>query len=211
MNMTKTIPLFPLNIVAFPQEQVNLHIFEPRYKALVRDCMNGNKRFGIPAYVHNKVEYGTEMSIQEVIKTYDDGRLDITTRGQQIFHVDLFEPGASIEDYAVGNVHYPENDRNAPQELWVHFIEKVNEFFDALMIQNNISLLSDTISYDVAHKVGLSLEQEYEFLQLFSEEKRQTYIIEHLIKTIPILKEVERSKLQIQMNGHFKHFDPLQF
>ena len=50
--MTNFIPIFPLSIVAFPGEQVNLHIFEPRYRQLIRECFDAQKQFGIPVVPH---------------------------------------------------------------------------------------------------------------------------------------------------------------
>src|SRR6056297_3609500 len=58
------IPLFPIPMVAFPTETVNLHVFESRYKELVRDCMENNRLFGLAPYIDNKVKpVGTIMKI----------------------------------------------------------------------------------------------------------------------------------------------------
>lgn len=53
--MTNFIPIFPLGVVVYPDEQLNLHIFEPRYKQLIRDCIAENKPFGIPAVIEKKM------------------------------------------------------------------------------------------------------------------------------------------------------------
>ena len=75
--MEYTLPLFPLNIVAFPGETLNLHIFEPRYKELITDCIKSDYVFGIPSFVKNKIEVGTTAKILKIEKTYEDGRMDI--------------------------------------------------------------------------------------------------------------------------------------
>jgi hypothetical protein len=59
-------------------------------------------------------------------------------------------------------------------------------------------------AYDIAHHAGLSLEEEYEFLQLSRELWRQEYIKRHLGKIIPLLAEMEALKEKIKLNGHFK-------
>ena len=59
--------------------------------------------------------------------------------------------------------------------------------------------------------MGLSFEQEYKLLQLPSESGRLAFIKSHLEGTIAVLKEVERTKKAIELNGHFKNFDPLDF
>ncbi|MEL6561396.1 MAG: LON peptidase substrate-binding domain-containing protein, partial [Bacteroidota bacterium] len=91
--MHEEIPLFPLNIVAYPGELVNLHIFEPRYKDLVRDCIEADMSFGIPTYNGKTMSYGTEVEILKVEKVYKDGRMDIRTKGTRIFQlIEFYDP-----------------------------------------------------------------------------------------------------------------------
>ena len=72
------LPQFPLSIVAFPGEKVNLHIFEPRYRQLVSECFDNNTCFGIaPFYNGELIFYGTEMKVLEISKVYEDGKMDI--------------------------------------------------------------------------------------------------------------------------------------
>jgi uncharacterized protein len=80
------------------------------------------------------------------------------------------------------------------------------------LMNYDIDLLAAPLnSYTYAHKVGMSIEQEYELLKINSEGERIIFIIKHLIKIIPILKEVEEAKRKIKLNGHFKLLDPLDF
>ncbi|NNE75958.1 MAG: ATP-dependent protease, partial [Pricia sp.] len=65
--------------------------------------------------------------------------------------------------------------------------------------------------YVLAHKMGLSFEQEYQLLQMSKESERLSFIKAHLVTTITVLKEVERTKKTIKMNGDFRNFDPLDF
>ena len=65
--MTNFIPIFPLNVVVYPGEILNLHIFEPRYKELVKECFENKKPFGVPAVINGQVaEYGTLVTIREI-------------------------------------------------------------------------------------------------------------------------------------------------
>lgn len=100
------ISLFPLNIVVYPEEKLNLHIFEPRYRALISEALQQDRMFGIPSYVLNKIEYGTTVYIEKVVKTYADGRMDIITRGKKIFKVIRFENPAPQKLYAEGEVAF---------------------------------------------------------------------------------------------------------
>src|ERR1700740_1849992 len=116
--MINFVPIFPLNLVAYPGEQVNLHIFEPRYIQLVKECVESKKPFGIPVVIKDQVQdYGTLMQISEVVKSYDDGKMDIVTVGGSIFRV--LEVIKEVPDklYYGAIVDYPENDQRKHQRM----------------------------------------------------------------------------------------------
>ncbi|MCU0326286.1 MAG: LON peptidase substrate-binding domain-containing protein [Spirosomaceae bacterium] len=82
------LPFFPLNLVAYPHEDLNLHIFEPRYRQLINECLETGQTFGIPPFINNRLlGYGTEMKVVELSKRYENGRMDIKTRGLRIFRI----------------------------------------------------------------------------------------------------------------------------
>ena len=207
------LPLFPLKLVAFPGEQLNLHIFEDRYKQLINECIREETRFGIPAYLNERIEYGTEMSVEKVIETYPDGRMDIITMGHRVFKVTEFNnPAAPGKLYAGGEVLFLDNIYDDTDErARRHMLDLARELFDVLNISGSVKLIHDITVFDLAHKLGLSPKQQYELLQLERESDRQLYVIEHLEKTIPLMQEMERAKDRIRMNGHFRKFDPLDF
>src|SRR5215469_12632273 len=69
------IPLFPLNVVLFPGEQLPLHIFEPRYRRMVRDCLDTTSPFGMLLAMDDGItRVGCTAEILEIIKRYPDGR-----------------------------------------------------------------------------------------------------------------------------------------
>jgi len=82
------IPLFPLSLVLFPGQAVPLHIFEPRYRVMTRQCIETRSPFGI-VFVHagNVAQTGCSALILKTLKEYDDGRSDILTLGQKVFHL----------------------------------------------------------------------------------------------------------------------------
>jgi uncharacterized protein len=74
--MTNFIPIFPLGIVVYPGENLNLHIFEPRYKQLINESAATQKPFGIPTVIGNKMqEYGSMVTVAEITKLYDNGEI----------------------------------------------------------------------------------------------------------------------------------------
>lgn len=205
------MPLFPLNLIAFPGESLNLHIFEPRYKQLIEDCLDLRRNFAIPSFVHKKIEYGTEMKISDVNKIYTDGRMDITVQGIVLIKVNKFSNPVPGKLYAGGQVERLENIEDIQEEVRWEMINLLKKLYQTLNIVEDVKVSSDVISYDVAHKIGLTLEQEYECLKITSEHQRQLFIIDHLKKAIPILRNVEKMKEKVKMNGHFQHYDPLDF
>ncbi len=85
------LPLFPLQIVAYPGESVNLHIFEPRYKQLINEVDAEGKTFGITPYISKKMmQFGTEMELLEIVNRKPNGELDIRTRGVGIYKLNEF-------------------------------------------------------------------------------------------------------------------------
>lgn len=205
------LPLFPLNLVAYPGEKLNLHIFEPRYRQLISECLEQRTTFGIPAYVNNTLPgYGTEMHISELVTRYDDGRMDIRTRGARVFRLLHFESTAPGKLYAHGDVHfYPKPDISPfvlPQ--LVDLVEKLYRLFKTDPPFNPDS--PQPFSYRIAHGVGLSLEGEYELLTLETEPERQEFLIGHLLEVLPVVENMERTKERIRMNGDFREFGELR-
>ena len=108
--MINFIPVFPLEIVVYPGEQLNLHIFEDRYKQLINECYAEKKSFGIPSVINKRIgELGTLVKITEIAEVYEDGRMDIRTQGISVFRI--LEVVQSIPNklYSGAIVNYPNN------------------------------------------------------------------------------------------------------
>lgn len=209
--MTNFIPIFPLGIVVFPGEQVNLHIFEPRYRQLIHECCEAKKPFGIPVVLNDSIkEMGTLVQVKEISQVYEDGKMDIKTQGLQVFR--MLEMINSLPDklYSGAIVNYPDNDEKGSRALMQGIVQGVKELHKLLNIEKRFSKPDEELwSYDVAHHAGLSLEEEYELLQLMHELQRQEYLKRHLKKVIPVLAEMEALKEKVKLNGHFKHLKGL--
>ncbi len=204
--MTNFIPIFPLGIVVYPGEQLNLHIFEPRYKQLINECAETKKPFGIPSVINDQVkDTGTLVKVLEVSKIYDDGKMDIKTEGVEVFTI--LEVIKQLPDklYSGAIVNYPANSFYGNRPLMETIISAVRELHKLLKVTKEFQKPDDELwSYDVAHHAGLSLEEEYELLQLLHELQRQEYLKRHLKKVMPVIAEMESLKKRIKLNGHFK-------
>lgn len=209
--MTNFIPIFPLTVVVYPGEDLHLHIFEPRYKQLISECIATKKPFGIPAVIGNNMnELGTLMEITELTRTYDNGELDIKTRGQKIFRI--LEVIKEIPDklYSGAIVNYPRNVEKGNRLLMEKVIKALRELHKLLKVENKFKKPEEELwSYDVAHHAGLSLDEEYEILGLMNELQRQEYLKRHLSKVLPVVAEMETLKEKIKLNGHFKNLEGL--
>ena len=205
--MTNFIPIFPLGIVVYPGEELNLHIFEPRYKELINDCNSSKKMFGIPPVIHNKVaEMGTLVEITEVTQVYNNGEMDIKTKGVKVFRI--LEVIKTLPDklYSGAIVNYPDNKEKGNKILLQTVIKAVRKLHSILKINKEFKKPDTTLcSYDIAHHAGLNLEEEYELLQLLHEVQRVEYLKQHILKVLPVVSEMETLKKRIKLNGHFKN------
>jgi len=206
---TKEIPLFPLNIVAFPGETVNLHIFEPRYRQLVKDCLLHNLKFGIPVFINGKVSnYGTLMELVSVEKQHQTGEMDIKTLALQVFKVIEFKKKGKDKLYPTGTIELISDVQDENYLIKEQIKEQVTQLYEALKVNRDMEQISP---FQIAHYIGLKLDQEFDLLKIENESDRQDFVLEHLLKIVPVVIETERTRERIRMNGHFKNLDPLDF
>ena len=211
--MARFLPLFPLNIVVFPGEKLNLHIFEPRYKQLITECLQQESTFGMPSFLNNRITtIGTELKILSLEKTHPNGEMDIKTIGLGPIRIldfykqapNKFYPAGSVEDIT----HQDQEDKNLKNKI----IEFLRQMYSILGIEKIfLDLPPNYKVFDIAHHVGLSTEQEYKLLQCENEFARQKLILDHLQKFMPVILETERLKDRVRMNGHFKNISPPNF
>lgn len=199
--------------MVYPGEQVNLHIFEPRYKELISECHAAGKPFGIPSVINNSVsELGTLVEIESIEKTYDNGEMDIRTRGLRVFRVLEIIPKIPDKLYSGAIVNYLEHDYQGNPELMRKVVEAIQELHRVLNVTKKFRTGGEPLnSYDIAHHAGLSLDQEYEVLGLMQELQRQEYLRRHLQKVLPIMAEMEALKEKVKLNGHFRNLSSFPF
>lgn len=212
--MTNFIPIFPLSIVVYPGELLNLHIYEPRYEQLIRECNENKKNFGIPSVINGEVsEMGTLMEISEVSKVYDDGKMDIKTKGLSIFKI--LEVVKELPDklYSGAIVNYPENNmHDGSPRLMKKVLTGIRQIHKKLNVFKEFNIDDESLnSYDVAHHAGMSIEEEYMLLQLMKELHRQEFLKRHINKVLPVLSEMDVLKKRIKLNGHFKNLEGFNF
>ena len=205
------LPLFPLQSIFFPGETVPLHIFEDRYKQLINDCREEAITFGIPVFIDNTISYGTEVQLVEVVTTYESGEMDVVCVARQVFRILSFENRMEGKLYAGGDVEFLDLVYDADNPMREEVLQKIETLYRLMEVPFTKIPPKQFNSYSLAHKMGLSFQQEYELLQISKESDRLAFIKSHLETTIRVLQEVNRTKTIIDQNGHFKNFDPLDF
>jgi len=211
--MAKVLPIFPLNIIVYPGQLLNLHIFEPRYKQLILDCKKQGKPFGIPSIFKEVLnEYGTEIEILEISKTYENGEMDIKTKATKVFKI--IEVLREVPDKLYSAAVVYELTQTLPDVLKPHpeLIGLVDRLHELLGTNFKVSVkFENPGSYDLVQYCAIAFEDQYRLLIATSEKARQWFLVEHLKKLIPTLEQTEKVKAKVQMNGHFRKEIPPEF
>jgi len=211
--MTNFIPVFPLGLVVYPGEHLNLHIFEPRYKQLIKECHDSGKSFGIPTVIDNKLQdHGTSVKVLEISKLYPDGEMDIRTEGQEVFRI--LEVIRNIPDklYSGAIVNYPPNNTRMLPGVLDQLMQSIHELHELLQVKKDMRIPGrEQDAYAIAHHVGMSLQEEYELLCLFDERQRQEYLKRFLEKVLPTGAGMEQLKEKIRLNGQFRSLPGLKW
>jgi hypothetical protein len=107
--------------------------------------------------------------------------------------------------YSGAIVTYPETYEKGLPDLMRKVMNSIRDLHELLKVKKDFSKEDDKLrAYDVAHHIGMSLEEEYELLGLFDERQRQEYLKRYLTKVIPMVAGMEQLKEKIKLNGHFK-------
>ena len=141
-----------------------------------------------------------------VLGLADNGSMDIKSKGVKIFRI--LEVIQEVPDklYSGAIVNYPENLEKGLAGVIQKIMKSIRDLHQLLKVKKDFEKEDgDITSYDVAHHIGLSLQEEYELLGLFDEKQRQEYLKRHLTKVIPMLAGMEQLKEKIKGNGHFKN------
>lgn len=209
--MTTILPMFPLELVAFPTEQLALHVFEERYKQLFEDCEAQKITFGIPTYTGKDLKFGTEMELVKVVKRYPNGALDVLCNGLRVFELVHFNNITPEKLYGKGEVRFKSNVLKGSPIINKELKRFFKLFYEAIDIDVPVKMDENFTSYTLAHKAGLTQEQEYELLQIFTEDGRAKFLIDYLEIVTITLSTKKRMKEVVALNGHFKHFDAIDF
>ena len=167
------IGLFPLNLVLLPGEQAPLHIFEPRYRELIGECLEQNEEFGLVLEDDDGMrEIGCRAGVIEVLEQFDDGRLNIVVEGRERIRIAGVSEGSS--SYMTADVEDIRDEDESPTE---DEIEEVLAAYQRVVAAaeadlEDLDFDADSIAYQIAARVDFGTEVKQGLLELRSERER---------------------------------------
>lgn len=196
------LPIFPLELVLFPGAPLPLHIFEPRYREMITECMEQKKPFGLVRARENAVaEVGCTAVVVTISKQYEDGRMDIDTRGKQRFAiVELNHDRPFLQ----AEVTWFDDDEPAqPTEAETETaIELHEQFLEVLGQSAEVDRDNRPISFELARELPVDLDFKQTILEMKSEAERIETLVEYYRATIPKLEKNMRAREKAGSNGH---------
>ncbi len=192
--MSSLVPLFPLDVVLFPGVPLPLHVFEPRYKEMIAECLELKKPFGVVrASSDGMAEIGCTAEIVDVTKRYEDGRMDILTRGVERFEVLQINEERSFLQAEIAVV---EDEPGCPAAQLVE---------QAVRLHAEIARLAgtgtdgpqehpDRLSFQLAGSLPLDLDFKQKLLSTLSEAKRLAAVVEYLQAVLPGLRRASMAR-----------------
>ena len=196
------LALFPLDLVLFPGTPLPLHIFEPRYKEMIGECLEQKKQFGvIRAQDTNLADVGCTAEILAVTKQYDDGRMDIVAQGRDRFElIEVNQERAFLR----GEILLVEDDAERPSAAErSHAIELHRQILALANAQQDLPEGQDApLSYHLAGSLPLDLDFKQKLLSLRSEARRIQTVIEYFEGILPNLRRAVTIRQKAGGNGH---------
>lgn len=196
------LPLFPLELVLLPGTLLPLHIFEPRYKEMIGECLSSKEPFGIIRALEQGVaEIGCTAEITEVTKKYPDGRLDLISRGLNRFEVIELNQERSFLRGEVMVI--PDEPSTADSEEKARAIELHRQFLSLAGAAQDLSAADEkTLSFYLAGSLPLDLDFKQKLLATLSERERIHELAEYLEAILPAVSRAARGRQKAGGNGH---------
>lgn len=202
--MDGLIAIFPLDLVLFPGEALPLHIFEPRYKEMIAECMAEKKPFGVVRGKEDTVaDIGCTAEIIGIKKTYEDGRLDVETAGRRRFEIlqtneerSFLRAEVMYQDDEPGGA--PPDDVQQALDLHMEIVQLVGPNQAYKPPDRNLAQLS----YCLAGSLPIDLDFKQTLLAMRAEQERLAALIEFYQQVLPKLKRAAKVREKAGGNGH---------
>lgn len=198
------LPLFPLDVVLFPGAALPLHIFEPRYKEMIGECLAQHRTFGVVrAAEQGLAEIGCTAEIITVVKEYPDGRLDLVSEGRQRFELLRVNQERSFLQAEV--IMIDDEPGTPPQADTSRAVQLHSELLAIAGARQDLSAARPTLlSFHLAGSVPLDLDFKQKLLALRSEPERLSLLISYFETIIPNLRRAASAREKAGGNGHVR-------
>jgi Lon protease-like protein len=198
--VSSLLPLFPLDLVLLPGVPLPLHIFEPRYKEMIAECLEQKKPFGVVRATDEGVaDIGCTAEIVSVTKKYDDGRMDILARGLERFEVIEVNQERSFLRAEITVLQDEDDDDDEPGKPAAEMVTQ------AVRLHAEIAKLAGTelsgpdehagnLSFLLAGSLPLDLDFKQSLLSTLSEAKRLEAVVGYLEAVLPGLRRAAKAR-----------------
>jgi len=201
--LSKLLPLFPLDVVLLPGAPLPLHVFEPRYKEMIGECLAGDKLFGIVRSQEEGVaDIGCTAEILDVTKKYEDGRMDITTTGRRRFEVMEVNQERS---FLQAEILYIEDEPGSATKQEIDTaVDLHKQLLEIAGVEEEDGGYSDIaqLSYYLAGSLPLDLDFKQNLLTMKSEAERMSAVVSYFQAILPTLKRTAMARKLAGGNGH---------
>jgi Lon protease-like protein len=195
------IGLFPLNLVLLPGEQAPLHVFEPRYKELIGECLAEDEEFGLVLADDDGIrEIGTRAGVIEVLERFDDGRLNIVVEGRERFRLIELTEGRAFATAEIADI---DDDGENPTE---EEVEQCLAAYDRVVKEaeaelEDLDFDADSIAFQIAARVDFGTEIKQGLLELQSERERVLRLAPMLDQAADAVKRDREIRERASSNG----------
>jgi len=197
------LPLFPLDIVLLPSAPLPLHVFEPRYKEMIEECLVENKRFGVVrAKDEGLADIGCTAEIVHVPNKYPDARMDIVTAGRRRFEVMELNHERS---FLRAEVLYLDDEPGAATQKQIEDAVKLHAELMGLAgatLEGETEIENSNLSYHLAGTLPLDLDFKQTLLTMKSESERMPAIVSYFEAILPAVRRTARARRIAGGNGH---------
>jgi Lon protease-like protein len=200
--MAQLLPLFPLEMVLFPGVGVPLHIFEPRYKEMIGECIEQHGSFGIVRAQETSLSsVGCSAEVVNVVKRYDDGRLDIIAGGVRRFELIEVDQERS---FLRGDVRFFDDDAGSAPRSQVEKALGLHKQTLALLGAETEPPETDSPNFTFQLAAGLPTDLDFKqaLLTMRSEDERLSTLLEYYEAIIPRLEKMRVARKRAGGNGH---------
>ncbi len=188
------VPLFPLDAVLLPGVPLPLHVFEPRYKEMIAECLEEKKPFGVVrASKEGVADIGCTAEIVAVTKRYDDGRMDILTRGGERFEVlEVNQERSFLQAEIMMVQDEPGTSEPAVVAQARQLHAEIAKLAGADARDDSVDL--DHLSFALAGSLPLDPDFKQKLLVTLSEAKRLEAVIAYLQAVLPGLRRAAKAQ-----------------